>query len=115
MTISAQFLIDSFAEGDRWAGRVRVDGHVLFMCGSSPSEAEAMQEARSCLAEHLQMLFVGATSVERQQQTERYDSLVELEAAQVLRAAAGWALVIARFHDEHIVAVFQRDWPADPA
>jgi hypothetical protein len=36
------------------------------------------------------MLFTGATDIDHQQQTERYDSLVELEAAKVLRQAAGW-------------------------
>lgn len=41
---------------------------------------------------------------------ERCGDLVEPEAAQVLRQAAGWTLVLARFQDDQIVAVLQRDW-----
>lgn len=113
--IDAPFLIDTVV-GDQglWAGRVRVDGHVLFRTADVDSRATAIAEARACLAEHLRMLFAGATDTEHQQQTERYGTLVELAAAQVLRAAAGWSLVVARFHDAQIVAVFQRDWPSEP-
>lgn len=114
MQISAPFLVDAVPGPDgRWVGRARVDGHVLFRCAESQNETDAVQEARASLTAHLQMLFTGATNVERQQQTERYSSLVEVEAAQVLRKASGWSLVLARFHDDHIVAVFQRDWPSD--
>lgn len=110
MELSAPFLIDALPDGAAWTGRVRVDGHVLFLCAQSGTEREAVEEARASLAAHLQMLFTGATDVDHQQQTERYDSLVELEAGQVLRQATGWSLVMVRVHDEHLVAVFQRDW-----
>lgn len=110
MEISAPFLIDAVRVDGAWTGRVRVDGHVLFVCGESASSGKAVEEARASLAEHLKMLFTGAADVEHQQQTERYDSLVELEAAQVLRKASGWSLVLVRVQDTHFVAVFQRDW-----
>ncbi|MGD5408159.1 hypothetical protein QUS89_22975, partial [Xanthomonas citri pv. citri] len=80
MEISAPFLIDATPSDGAWLGRVRVDGHVLFVCGRSRTEQEAVEEARASLAEHLKMLFTAAADVEHQQQTERYDSLVELEA-----------------------------------
>lgn len=111
MEVSAPFLIDTVAaDGGGWAGRVRVDGHVLFLCGTSLRQEDAIQEARASLAAHLEMLFTGAADVEHQQQTERYESLVELEAARVLRQAAGWTLVMVRFQDDQLVAFFQRDW-----
>ena len=94
---------------------MRVDGQVLFLCAESPTREDAVTQARADLATHLQMLFAGATDVEHQQQSERYGTLVELEAAQVMRQAAGWTLVTARFQDDQIVAVFQRDWPASTA
>jgi hypothetical protein len=110
--VSAPFLIDALADGGGgWVGRARVDGHVLFLCARSESQQDAIQEARDSLAAHLQMLFTGATDLDHQQQTERYDSLVELEAAQVLRQAAGWTLRMVRFQDDQLVAFFQRDWP----
>lgn len=112
MEVSAPFLIDAVAHSDGgWVGRTRVDGEVLFLCAESRSQEEAVQEARDSLAAHLQMLFTGATDLDHQQQTERYDSLVELEAAQVLRQAAGWTLIMVRFQDDQLVAFFQRDWP----
>jgi hypothetical protein len=112
MEVSAPFFIDALDGGqDAWVGRVRVDGHVLFLCAESGSRAEAVEDARASRASHLQILFTGATDTEHQQQTERYGSLVELAAAQVLRQAAGSTLVLARFQDDQIVAVFQRDWP----
>ena len=114
MEISAPFVVDAVRDEDAWFGRVRVDGHVLFLCAESASPSEAVEEARASLAEHLKMLFTGATDVEHQQQTERYGSLVEVEAAQVLRKASGWSLVVVRVQDDHMVAVFQRDWPAPP-
>lgn len=111
MELHAPFLIDAQLNDDNfWVGRVRVDGQVLFLCAESVDQDAALREARSSLATHLQMLFTGATDLTRQQQTERYDSLVELEAAQVLRKAAGWTLSLARFDGSQIVAVFQRDW-----
>lgn len=112
MEVSAPFLLDALADSEgRWVGRARVDGHVLFLCAESRSQEDAIQEARARLAAHLQMLFTGATDIDHQQQTERYDSLVELEAAKVLRQAAGWDLVMIRFQDDQLVAFFQRDWP----
>lgn len=114
MEINAPFIVDAVPGPDgSWAGRVRVDGQILFLCAESAAEDRAVHEARASLAAHLQMLFTGATDVEHQQQTERYGSLVEVEAARVIRQAAGWRLVIARFQDDHIVAVFQRGWPSD--
>lgn len=111
MEVSAPFLVDAVPqEGGRWVGRVRVDGNVLFLCPETASQDHAVQQARDSLAAHLQMLFTGATDVDHQQQTERYDSLVELEAAQVLRRASGWSLAMVRSHDDHFVAFFQRDW-----
>ena len=113
MEAVAPFLIDTVdhnGRGGGWHGRVRVDGHVLFLCAESASQSEAFDEARSSLAEHLKMLFSGAVDTDHQQQTEKYDSLIELEAAQVLRQAAGWSLVLIRVQDDQYVAVFQRDW-----
>ena len=113
MEISAPFVVDALPGGaGTWVGRVRVDGHVLFVCAEAASREEAVEEARASLAAHLQMLFTGATDVDHQQQSERYGTLVELDAARVLRGAAGWTLVAARFSDDQIVAVFQRDWPS---
>lgn len=112
MEVTAPFLIDALAHSEGgWIGRARVDGHVLFLCAESMSQEDAIQEARASLATHLQMLFTGATDIDHQQQTERYGSLVELEAAQVLRKAAGWTLTMVRFQDDQLVAFFQRDWP----
>lgn len=111
MEITAPFLIDAIApRSGTWVGRVRVDGHVLFLCAESTSEDDAIQIARAALAAHLEMLFTGATDVAHQQQTERYDSLVELQAAQVLREAAGWSLIMVRSQDDQLIAFFQRDW-----
>ena len=112
MEVTAPFLIDALEphEGG-WVGRVRVDGHVLLLCAAADSEERAVQTARSALAAHLEMLFTGATDIEHQQQTERYGSLVELEAAAVLRQAAGWELLFVRAQDGQFVAFFQRDWP----
>lgn len=109
--VTAPFLVDALQDGPEWVGRCRVDGHVLFVCAASGSQAEAVAEARAALAEHLQLLFTGAADVEHQQRTEKYASLVELEAGRVLRAAGGWSLVTVRVHGEDYVAVFQRDWP----
>lgn len=112
MEVTAPFIIDALESREgSWVGRVRVDGHVLFLCAEAGSQERAVQTARSALAAHLEMLFTGATDVEHQQQTERYGSLVELEAAAVLHQAAGWALLFVRAQDGQFVAFFQRDWP----
>lgn len=116
MQVSAPFLVDAVEHQDgQWAGRVRVDGHVMFWCPRVGSQHEAVLGARASLAAHLKLLFTGATDVEHQQQTERFDNLVELDAAVVLREAAGWSLLMARVQDGHVVAVFQRDWESGPA
>lgn len=90
MEVSAAFLIDTIARAEGgWVGRVRVAGHVLFLCAACTTQEDAIQEARASLAAHLQMLFTGATDLDHQQQTERYDTLVELEAASGSGRSAG--------------------------
>jgi hypothetical protein len=111
VSVSAPFLIDAVADSEQgWAGRVRVDGRVLFLCASNNSQDDALEEARGALGSHLQMLFSGATDVDQEQQTERYGSLVEVEAARVLREAAGWRLTTVQAQDGHFVAFFHRNW-----
>lgn len=96
MAMSVPFVIDA-VEGpaERWQGLVSIDENVLLPYDHLPSEQDALLVARAGLVQHLSRVFVPPVDREDAEE-EHFDTLVELDAAIVIRSTAGWALATAR-------------------
>lgn len=109
MALSLSFTIDAVEHSPgEWTGRVSIDGHVLLSCEGLASEHEAMLAARAELHQHLSTVFPQRLDGEHVEQ-EYVTTLIELDAAIIIRGAAGWSFGMARTIEGGYLATFTKE------